>query len=50
MLNEKSIKKQIEFDDKKIWAFVNYGTHTENYELEPGTEVLVLVVVCHQNY
>lgn len=49
MLDEISIKKQIEFDGKRVWGYVDIGIPIENDELTPASEALVLMVVSHQS-
>lgn len=34
MLDEMSIKKQIEFDGKRVWGYVDIGIPVENDELK----------------
>lgn len=50
MLDEMSVRKQIEFDGHEMWGYVNVGIATNNDELETATEVLVLMVVANQNF
>ncbi|CAH0558622.1 unnamed protein product [Brassicogethes aeneus] len=50
LLDEMSIKKSLEFDGKQMWGYVNVGVPTENDELQPATEVLVIMVVCHTGH
>lgn len=48
MLDEMAIKKQVEFDGKKVWGYVDIGIPIENDDLSPATEALVVMVVAHQ--
>ncbi|KAB0795036.1 hypothetical protein PPYR_11875 [Photinus pyralis] len=45
MLDEMSLRKQVEFDGKRTWGYVDLGTGIQNDSLEPASEVLVLMVV-----
>lgn len=47
MLDEMSIKKQIDFDGKRNWGFVDVGINLQDSSVEPASEVLVLMVVSH---
>ncbi|KAB0795977.1 hypothetical protein PPYR_10038 [Photinus pyralis] len=46
ILDEISIKKQLDVDGTRAWGYVNIGVPTENDDLTPATEALVLMVVC----
>lgn len=48
MFDEMAIKKQIEFDGKRMWGYVDIGIPIENDELIPASEALVIMVVAHQ--
>lgn len=39
-----AIKKQIQYDGRKIWGYVDIGTETNNENMEPASETLVLMV------
>jgi hypothetical protein len=46
MLDEMSIRKAIEFDDKQFSAYVDMGTEITSEDLPPATSALVFMVVC----
>lgn len=50
IIDEMSIKKQIEFTDNKIWGYVDIGIPCENDELLEATEAFVIMVVSHQSH
>lgn len=45
MLDEMSIKKQIDYDGGRYWGYVDCGMDLQNSEVEPASEALVLMVV-----
>lgn len=45
MLDEMSIKKQIDYDGTRVWGYTDIGINSPSEESEPATEVLVLMVV-----
>lgn len=47
MFYEMAIKKQTEFDGVRNWGYVDIGFPVDNYQVEPATEALVLMVVSH---
>lgn len=46
LFDEMAIKKKIEFDGQKTWGYTNFGIDMEDDDLEPASEVLVLMIVC----
>lgn len=50
MLDEMAIKKQIDFDGKRAWGYVDIGMHVDNDDLDPASQALVLMVVCHTSH
>lgn len=48
-LDEMSIKKQIDFDGKRNWGYVDVGIDLQHDEVVPASEALVLMVVSHNS-
>lgn len=47
LLDEMSIKKQIDYDGKRNWGYVDIGNNVDNDDLTPASEALVIMVVSH---
>ncbi|KAK9745900.1 THAP domain [Popillia japonica] len=46
LLDEMSIKKQIDYDGQRFWGYLDHGLDLQDDEVEPAQEALVLMVVC----
>ncbi|KAK9702245.1 Transposase protein [Popillia japonica] len=46
LLDEMSIKKQIDYDGQRFWGYLDHGVDLQDDEVEPAQEALVLMVVC----
>lgn len=45
LLDEMSIKKQIDYDGRRFWGYIDHGLDLQDDEIDPAQEVLVLMVV-----
>lgn len=50
IVDEVSIKTQLDFDGQQMWSYANIGINIDNDQLKPTSEAFILMVVCHNDH